>query len=605
MQTDQLPSFNGDFSGFPKRLPADTVHYHIWVVNKQLTDNQVRTRLHEVSKASSQLLKNLTKDYIWQKDPFDLRLERYENTWRLTGSSNYGESIADEWLITYFIRDLSKQFDDVWCRIYDNDGDFLLIEAADQLPGWLDPDIAENRVWLHKGQIQLISLEAFNDGAPHKSLTVAEALQFIADNPTRLSHFPVIDKEAFHRLRHYPATIQENIHHSLVTLPRKVAYLLRRNAGYVSAAVEAFYLRDPVSMRLLKTEDAAELQFPPHDLVTASFRFNRTCFAQVKGQQFPAPLVWKRALSHTGSNDTDATSAETGMKLTCGFEMLMRDEKEKDNRVVREINLLLEDLDNGDDHLPTAEELALTGNRNDSEEWMNISIDDFDKVLSGQAKGPIDDPSSTAAGFMDRALHEDMRRMTERFRKIMEDETIEEGDEDEDDEDGNDDDDESDDDRDIDFDHERFTKLMREAMGLPAEATTSSASYHEYPETTKPPTDQTNNEDDDEEEEEDDEIRLLTARMEAELNAQGAFRLDPEVKKKLEEADEARRRKDSMYLDGGGGTIEEDDSDDEDGEGEVEIDFEAAKKLLRDLEMATGGSSGMMKDKSKMMGEEN
>jgi len=31
-------------------------------------------------------------------------------------------------------------------RVYDSDGEFLLIEAADFLPKWLNPDTAENRV---------------------------------------------------------------------------------------------------------------------------------------------------------------------------------------------------------------------------------------------------------------------------------------------------------------------------------------------------------------------------------------------------------------------------------------------------------------------------
>jgi hypothetical protein len=31
-------------------------------------------------------------------------------------------------------------------RIHDNDGEFMLIEAANELPKWLQPDIAENRV---------------------------------------------------------------------------------------------------------------------------------------------------------------------------------------------------------------------------------------------------------------------------------------------------------------------------------------------------------------------------------------------------------------------------------------------------------------------------
>lgn len=32
------------------------------------------------------------------------------------------------------------------CSVEDNDGEFLLIEAADYLPKWLNPDTSENRV---------------------------------------------------------------------------------------------------------------------------------------------------------------------------------------------------------------------------------------------------------------------------------------------------------------------------------------------------------------------------------------------------------------------------------------------------------------------------
>jgi len=43
---------------------------------------------------------------------------------------------------------LSLQFPFNVCvyRVEDNDGEFLLIEAADYLPKWLNPDTSENRV---------------------------------------------------------------------------------------------------------------------------------------------------------------------------------------------------------------------------------------------------------------------------------------------------------------------------------------------------------------------------------------------------------------------------------------------------------------------------
>ncbi len=66
----------------------------------------------------------------------------------LRGRTNHGDSLEDEWLIVYLLRELSKQFHDLWIRVYDTDGEFLLIEAAKTLPKWLSPEIAENRVAL-------------------------------------------------------------------------------------------------------------------------------------------------------------------------------------------------------------------------------------------------------------------------------------------------------------------------------------------------------------------------------------------------------------------------------------------------------------------------
>ncbi len=64
----------------------------------------------------------------------------------LHGITNYGDSVEDEWLIVYLLCELSRQFPDLWIRVFDTDGEFLLIEAANTLPNWLNPEIADNRV---------------------------------------------------------------------------------------------------------------------------------------------------------------------------------------------------------------------------------------------------------------------------------------------------------------------------------------------------------------------------------------------------------------------------------------------------------------------------
>jgi SGT1 protein len=64
----------------------------------------------------------------------------------LHGRTSYGDSVDDEWLIVFILRELSKQFPKLWIKVVDTDGEFLLIEAANALPRWLNPEIADNRV---------------------------------------------------------------------------------------------------------------------------------------------------------------------------------------------------------------------------------------------------------------------------------------------------------------------------------------------------------------------------------------------------------------------------------------------------------------------------
>lgn len=69
-------------------------------------------------------------------------------TTTLRGRTNYGDSIEDEWVIVYLLRELTKRHKDIWVRVVDSDGEFLLVEAAGALPEWVEPEIARNRVRL-------------------------------------------------------------------------------------------------------------------------------------------------------------------------------------------------------------------------------------------------------------------------------------------------------------------------------------------------------------------------------------------------------------------------------------------------------------------------
>ena len=49
-------------------------------------------------------------------------------------------------MIVYLLRELTKRHKDIWAKVADSDGQFLLVEAAGVLPAWLEPEVADNRV---------------------------------------------------------------------------------------------------------------------------------------------------------------------------------------------------------------------------------------------------------------------------------------------------------------------------------------------------------------------------------------------------------------------------------------------------------------------------
>jgi len=63
--------------------------------------------------------------------------------------------LDDEWLLVSLLADLTRM-ERVACRVTDSDGEFLLVDAADHLPDWLEPDSAVGRTWVVDGSIAVV-----------------------------------------------------------------------------------------------------------------------------------------------------------------------------------------------------------------------------------------------------------------------------------------------------------------------------------------------------------------------------------------------------------------------------------------------------------------
>lgn len=438
-------------------------------------------------------------------------------------------------------------------------------------------------MWIHQGGLKIIKPKQDTGRKVTEKLSLPEAQKIIQEDPKRFLRSTMMQEEAFYRLRNYPQQISENLHSAIVTIPRKAAFLLHQKPAYISPAVEAFYIRDPIALRPLKSKDSADLVFKPDDLVTVSVRFTRVGYAQLKSQEFPVPNAWAGKLPPVGDQEAYAR-AETGMKLACGFEMLLRDPHHQDKASVREMKMLLEDVETGDEKLPTDEEIDKAWDkREDDEKWLDINFEDLDKELKGKGKNKEND----GGNFGDASTQENLQRIVARFEEFLNDDSagfdgadfIDDFGSDTDVDDGDDEEELSSDgeDKEASFDEEEFARMMKEMMGMPSGS-------GQGPSGTAPKRNRIQEIDSDEEDDT-EQIQELSRQMEAELRGTGVLDLNRQQQKLASKANNLKGK-------GAETSNIDDDVEDEDDDANINL----AKNLLESLQgqAGTAGPAGNM-----------
>lgn len=425
-----------------------------------------------------------------------------------------------------------------------------------------------------------------------EKISLLEALKIIQEEPERFLRSTMIQEEAFYRLRNYPHQISENLHSAVVRIPRKIAFLLHKKPAYISPAVEAFYLRDPIALRPLRAKTSADLTFDPDDLVNVSVRFTRVGYAQLKSQDFPVPNAWQSKMPQTEDRENH-NRAETGMKLACGFEMLLYDPQNQDKVAVREMKLLLEDVVTGDEKLPTNEEIEkMWDRREDDEKWLEINFEDLDRELGGRGKGKDKGAEQAAGGkFGDANAQENLQRIVARFEEFLNDTSAGfEGadfiddfgsDSDVDDDDDDDELDSDGEDKEASFDEEEFSRMMREMMGMSSGPRPQEATLRNRVEDL----------DSDAEEDDTEQIQELSRQMEAELRGTGVLNLNRRQQQKLSTGEE-----DTSKGQASGPSNENEGIDDEDEDANINL----ARNLLASLQ-GQAGSAGPAGNMLSMM----
>ncbi|XP_009696578.1 PREDICTED: protein SGT1, partial [Cariama cristata] len=204
-------------------------------------------------------------------------------------------------------------------RIDDNDGEFLLIEAADFLPKWLNPENSDNRVFFYKGELHIIPLSETQEQERDLSAaspTISQALTLLSTRSEEFLAAEPIRTAVYKRISGYPEKIQASFHRAHCYLPAGIVAVLRQRPSLVAAAVQAFYLRDPVDLRACRSFQT----FPPDERVMAVVTFTKCLYAQLVQQKFVPDRRSRYTLPVPSHPQYKAY--ELGMKLAHGFEIL-------------------------------------------------------------------------------------------------------------------------------------------------------------------------------------------------------------------------------------------------------------------------------------------
>ncbi|CAH1367265.1 unnamed protein product [Tenebrio molitor] len=312
----------------------DFVEYYLFPPIDSRDEKDQEIALNRVLTQAKRITEKYTQRYLWHKDEFKLTVRTWisnslihdsENAEflppHLHGVTHFGDNIEDEWFIVFLLRELTKEIDGLVARVYDADGEFILIEAADYLPSWANPNTCENRVYIFQGNVHVVPFDESETCPEMTQMAVNEAVSTVLNNPVESLASSDIQNCIINKLKDYPARIQDNLHRANAYLPVGVAAILRHKPGLIAPAVQVFCNRDPVDVKACK----AMKYFPPENRVNASVTFTKCLYAMLTHSKY---VPDRRTGWNVPKSDSPQFKAHNlGVKIACGFEILVSQAK--------------------------------------------------------------------------------------------------------------------------------------------------------------------------------------------------------------------------------------------------------------------------------------
>ncbi|PNI75423.1 ECD isoform 4 [Pan troglodytes] len=377
----------------------DTVEYCLFLIPDESRDSDKHKEILQkyIERIMTQFAPMLVP-YIWQNQPFNLKYKPGKGgvPAHMFGVTKFGDNIEDEWFIVYVIKQITKEFPELVARIEDNDGEFLLIEAADFLPKWLDPENSTNRVFFCHGELCIIPAPR-KSGAeswlPTTPPTIPQALNIITAHSEKILASESIRAAVNRRIRGYPEKIQASLHRAHCFLPAGIVAVLKQRPRLVAAAVQAFYLRDPIDLRACRV---FKTFLPETRIMTSAHGFEILCskcsphFSDCKKSLVTASPLWASFLESLKKNDYFKGLIEGSAQYRERLEMaenyfqlsvdwpessLAMSPGEEILTLLQTIPFDIEDLKKEAANLPPE----------DDDQWLDLSPDQLDQLLQEAA----------------------------------------------------------------------------------------------------------------------------------------------------------------------------------------------------------------------------
>ncbi|XP_063363700.1 protein ecdysoneless homolog [Cydia amplana] len=253
-------------------------------------------------------IQDLSHNYIWHRDEFRVHKPidfptKEDIPEHLASITCFGDNIEDEWFIVYLVLELSKKFKNIIVQVRDDDGEFLLIEAADYLPSWANPDSTDNRVFIYQGHIHVIPPNLQREA----ELKLKDALQMIACASDKTVASNAIQLSILTRIGNYPEKIYELFHRTVVKLPVDVAALISLKPALIAPLVNAICNHDVLDAKACKSIEY-------NDCVIIGIKFTKCLYAM---------LMHAKPLKNNNFKEMNDKKFVIGHKLTAGYQLLM------------------------------------------------------------------------------------------------------------------------------------------------------------------------------------------------------------------------------------------------------------------------------------------